>query len=67
MDMSNANKRIPVTEDRWNELNELKEAGQTYDDLLEELIQQYRRQQLADRAEAVRESDSEELTPLDEL
>lgn len=67
MDMSNANKRIPVTEDRWNELNDLKEAGQTYDDLLEELIQQYRRRQLADRTEAVRESDSEELTPLDEL
>lgn len=65
--MSKANKRIPVTEDRWSELNDLKEAGQTYDDLLEELIQEHRRRQLADRAREVREADSEELTPLDEL
>lgn len=65
--MSNANKRIPVTEDRWNELSELKEAGQTYDDLLEELIQEHRRRQLAEQAETVREADTEELTPLDEL
>lgn len=65
--MSNANKRIPVTEERWQELNELKGAGQTYDTLLEELIQNYQRRQLADRAREVREADSEELTPLDEL
>lgn len=65
--MSNASKRIPVTEDRWRELNELKQAGQTYDDLLEELIQEHNRRQLAERAREVREADSEELTPLDEL
>jgi len=65
--MSNANKRIPVTEERWTELNELKAAGQTYDELLDELIQEHLRQQLADRVEAVREADSEELTPLDDV
>jgi predicted CopG family antitoxin len=65
--MSRAEKRIPVTEERWKELNELKEAGQTYDDLLEELLQEHNRRQLADRARAVREADTEELTPLDEL
>jgi len=65
--MSNANKRIPVTEERWTELNELKAAGQTYDELLDELIREHRRQQLADRVEAVREADSEELTPLDDV
>jgi predicted CopG family antitoxin len=65
--VSNANKRIPVTEERWTELNDLKEAGQTYDDLLEELIREHRRRQLADHARTVREADSEELTPLDEL
>ena len=32
--MSNATKRIPVTEERWEELNELKGAGETYDELL---------------------------------
>ncbi|MFC7076118.1 hypothetical protein [Haloarcula halophila] len=65
--MSNANKRIPVTEERWKELNNLKEAGETYDDLLAELIQEHQRRQLAERTREVREADTEELTPLDEL
>jgi predicted CopG family antitoxin len=65
--MSKANKRIPVTEERWKELNELKQAGQTYDDLLEELIQEHNRRQLAKKARKVRETSKEELTPLDEL
>ena len=46
--MSNATKRIPVTEERWKELNELKTAGKTYDELLEELITEHHRKQLAD-------------------
>jgi len=62
-----ANKRIPVTEERWKELNELKEAGETYDELLGELIQERNRRQLADRTREVREADTEELTSLDEL
>lgn len=65
--MTKANKRIPVTEERWRDLNELKRAGQTYDNLLEELIQNYQRRQLADRAQEVREADSEELTLLHEV
>ena len=65
--MSNATKRIPVTEERWRELNDAKAAGQTYDELLEELLRAHRQRQLIERARAVREADSEELTPLDEL
>lgn len=65
--MSQADKRIPVTEERWKELSDLKEAGQTYDELVEELIQNYNRRQLAERAREVREADEEELTPIDEL
>jgi predicted CopG family antitoxin len=65
--MSNAEKRIPVTEERWKELNELKSAGKTYDDLLGELIQAHNRSQLADKVREVRETDAEELTSLDEL
>jgi predicted CopG family antitoxin len=65
--MSNASKRIPVTEERWKELNELKEAGETYDDLLGELIQEHQRRRLAERAKEVREADSEDLTSVDEL
>ncbi|WP_336136437.1 hypothetical protein [Natronomonas amylolytica] len=65
--MTTANKRIPVTEERWKELNELKDAGQTYDDLLEQLVQEHNRSQLADRVREVRDADSEELTSLDDL
>jgi predicted CopG family antitoxin len=65
--MSNASKRIPVTEERWKELNELKGAGETYDDLLGDLIREHQRRRLAERAKEVREADSEELTSLDEL
>lgn len=65
--MSNATKRIPVTEERWKELNELKEAGETYDDLLAELIQEHQRRRLAERTREVRDADTEELVPLDEL
>ncbi len=34
-----ATKRIPVTETVWTELSELKSAGQTYSQLLEEMIE----------------------------
>lgn len=65
--MSNASKRIPVTEERWKELNELKGAGETYDELLRELIQEHQRRRLAERATEVREADTDDLTSLDEL
>lgn len=42
-------KRIPVSEDLWRELGNIKQAGQTYDELLKELIQFYNRQDLAER------------------
>ena len=62
-----ANKRIPVTEQRWEELHDLKEAGQTWDDLLGELAQEHRQRQLAARVHQVEGADEEELTSLDEL
>jgi predicted CopG family antitoxin len=62
-----ATKRIPVTEERWEELSDLKKAGETYDELLEQLIQEHNRRQLADRVREVREADEEELTSVDEL
>jgi len=51
-----ADKRIPVTEERWRELGELKEAGQTYDDLLGEMIREYRGHRLADMVREKREN-----------
>ncbi len=60
-----AKKRIPVSVDRWKELGKLKEAGQTYDELLKEMIQTYNRAQLAEKIRASREMDESELIPLE--
>jgi len=35
-----ATKRIPVTERVWEELSQLKRAGQTYNELLNDLIEE---------------------------
>lgn len=52
-----ADKRIPVSEERWKELGDLKEAGQTYDDLLDDLIQEHKNHRLAEMVRAKREKD----------
>ena len=62
-----ADKRIPVTEETRKELHELKEPGQTYDDLLKELAQQRRRQDLERRFQELEEADRDELTPLSDV
>lgn len=64
---AHATKRIPVTEERWKQLHELKEAGQTYDDLLEELIQDRNRRELGARFRELDEMDTEELVSLDDV
>ena len=62
-----ANKRIPVTEERWKELHDLKGPGETYDELLETLIREHNRRRLAERARELREADEAEMTSLDDL
>lgn len=57
--------RIPVTEETWKELTDLKEPGQTYDDLLKELAQQRRRQQLEQRFRELEDENRAELTRLE--
>ncbi|CCQ37664.1 uncharacterized protein Nmlp_3540 [Natronomonas moolapensis 8.8.11] len=59
-----ADKRIPVTEETRKELHELKEPGQTYDDLLQELARQRRRQDLEQRFRTLEETPRDELTSL---
>lgn len=39
---SNQIKRIPVKEPTWRRLHDLKDAGQSYDDLLDGMIQRER-------------------------
>ena len=36
-----ADKRIPVTDETWQQLHDMKKAGQTYDELIGELIEEY--------------------------
>lgn len=63
--MSKADKRIPVTEERWEELNDLKGPGQTYDDLLAELVEESKKARLFREMNRIREES--EFTPLDEV
>ncbi len=65
-DMSKAEKRIPVTEERWRELNNLKEPGQTYDELIQDLVEEHKKLKLQAHIEQLRE-EQEEFIPLDEV
>lgn len=62
-----ADKRIPVTEETRKELHELKEPGETYDELLRELAQHRRREELKDRLQELEDADSDDLTPLEDV
>lgn len=56
-----ADKRIPVTEERHEQLNSLKSAGQTYDELLGVLIESYRKRRLEADMEEKRDGDFKEV------
>ena len=60
-----ANKRIPVREDTWKELSDIKEAGQTYDALLQELIELEKKARLMGDIKRIKRT--EKLWDLDEL
>jgi len=47
-------KRIPVSATRWKQLGKLKQAGQTYDALLGDMVRAYNRQELAAHARSAR-------------
>lgn len=64
--MAEADKRIPVTEDTHKLLHDLKVPGQTYDDLMRELVQERNRQELAEKFRRMDEMDTNEFVPLDE-
>jgi predicted CopG family antitoxin len=54
----NAAKRIPVTERVWEELSALKMAGQTYDELLDDLIEEHKKAVLFREMRAIEEKDA---------
>ena len=59
------NKRIPVSEERWKELSNMKKPGQTYNELLKQLIQEHKKQKLKKHLDEIEEN--QEFTPLDEV
>jgi len=50
-----ATKRIPVTARIWEELSKLKKAGQTYDELLAELIEERKKARLFEEMRLIEE------------
>lgn len=58
-------KRIPVTEQVWKELAEMRSAGQTYNDLLAEMIDQKKKHRL--REDIERSMDEDDFVPLSEI
>lgn len=57
-----ATKRIPVSEETWKELGKEKEPGQTWDELLEEIRVQAKKNQLSRKAKKAREGELETVS-----
>lgn len=58
-------KRIPVTEPVWKELSEMRSAGQTYTELLEDLMEARKKDRLA--ADMMRIEEEGTFVPLSEI
>jgi len=62
-----SSKRIPVSEAVWKELAELRAAGQTYDDLLQELIKERKRRRFEADVDDWLSRKPDEFVPLSEI
>ncbi len=58
-------KRIPVSESIWKELSEMRKAGQTYDELLAELVDRVKKLRLAEDIRRLEEEN--EYVPIREI
>jgi hypothetical protein len=58
-------KRIPVTEPVWRELSEMRSAGQTYTELLEDLIETRKKERLMSDMKRIEEEGT--FVPLSEI
>jgi predicted CopG family antitoxin len=61
--MAQSEKRLPVSEDTFNELGEFKGAGETWNDVVKELIE---RSHELNRQELLERTDDDEYVPLEE-
>ncbi len=50
-----AKKEIPVTDRVWQKLSQLKKADQTYDELLEEMIEEHKKARLFEEMHGIEE------------
>lgn len=65
-----ANKRIRISEEHREGLHHLKDVGESYDDVIGELLELYQKQNRAELFDRIRENEErapEGFTPLDEL
>lgn len=60
-------KRIPVSEETWKELGQMKEAGITYNELLQDMIRAFNREQLIKKARKARNMKSDEVDTIDDI
>lgn len=60
-------KRIPVSEPIWKKLGEMKGAGQTYDDLLEDLIERSKKARLEEDVKRWESRPDSEYVSLSEI
>jgi hypothetical protein len=60
-------KRIPVTESVWNDLSEMRKVGQTYTDLLIEMIQEHKRRRLEEDVVLWESQHDSAYVPLSEI
>jgi predicted CopG family antitoxin len=60
-------KRLPVSEKVWKELGAMKGAGQTYDDLLEEMIERVRKARLEEDIKVWENSPDSDYVSLEEI
>lgn len=62
--MARAGKRIPIHEDTFEQLGEFKGAGETWDDVINDLIEV---RQLENRRRLLERTDDDEYVPLDDI
>jgi predicted CopG family antitoxin len=60
-------KRIPVSEPVWKKLGEMKGAGQTYDDLLEDMIERVKKARLEEDVKMWESRPDSEYVSLSEI
>ena len=64
VNMAKAEKRIPVREQTFEKLGEFKGAGETWDDVMQELIEAHQQQ---NRRELLTKTEDDDYIPLEEV